>query len=92
MRLQQTAEGTIMEIKAKPKSKEFSVKQNHEIIVLCLAPPIKGKANKEIIKNLQKIFNKKIEIISGSKSKIKKILIRNCKLKEVEKILREIES
>ncbi|MEA2090228.1 MAG: DUF167 domain-containing protein [Thermoproteota archaeon] len=92
MQPEQTVEGTILGIRVKLKAEKFSVKQNHEIVVFCRAPPKKGKANKEIVKNLKKIFHKKVEIVSGLKSKNKTILIRNCKLEEAKKILEQIKS
>lgn len=44
------------------------------------APPVDNRANKELIAFCSKIFDvnkSKIEIISGEKSKVKKILIKN---------------
>lgn len=90
MKLQQVTEGVILEIRVKPKSKNFDIKQNDEIVVFCRAPPTKGKANREIVRKLQKIFHKKVEIISGLKSRNKKILIKDCKIEEAQKIMEKI--
>ena len=38
-------------------------------------PPVKGRANLELIKELQKIFNAKVTLIQGNKAKKKKIEI-----------------
>ena len=39
------------------------------------APPDKGKANKEVIKFFSKLLKKKVEIVSGLKSKEKMLRI-----------------
>ncbi|MDA3802934.1 MAG: DUF167 domain-containing protein [Patescibacteria group bacterium] len=68
------------EIKAFPGSKEESVKEGKQrmLSVRVNASPEDGKANKEIIKLLAKTLNLRkyqVSIISGLKSKIKKIKI-----------------
>ncbi len=37
--------------------------------------PEKGKANKELIRELEKFFNTKVEIIKGQKSRYKTVLV-----------------
>jgi uncharacterized protein (TIGR00251 family) len=39
---------------------------------------VKGKVNRELTKELSKLFNKRVEILSGLASKHKKILIRGA--------------
>ena len=71
--IRETKEGVILEVYVKPKSKKFEiVVENGEIIVYCREEPVKGKVNRELIKELSKIFGRKVEFVSGftSKSKI----------------------
>ncbi len=55
------------------------------------APPIENKANKELIEFLSDIFKinrSKIKIVSGDKSKLKKILISDkCSNEVMQKIM-----
>ncbi len=72
-------DGIIMEVYVKPNSKEEKLEWNENTFIVQLtASPVKGKANKAIIQYLSKFFGiskNQISIISGSKSKTKKILI-----------------
>lgn len=69
--------GILLTVKVKPNSPQFSIKFNDQIIIHCKSHPEKNKANLEIIKELKRIFDRKVEIILGLKSKKKKILIHN---------------
>ena len=54
------------------------------------SPPIDNRANKELISYFSKIFDinkSKIEIISGEKSKLKKVLLLNEKKDDITKKL-----
>lgn len=46
---------------------EFNSLQNELRVKVC-SPAQKGKANKELLKELKKIFNSKVEILKGEKS------------------------
>ena len=78
---------TIIEIKVKPQSKKFKIKLNDILVISCTQPPMKGKANQELVKKLSKIFNTKVEIISGHHSRRKKIIIKDVPEEETRKIL-----
>lgn len=52
------------------------------------APPVKGEANKELIKFLSKILGAKVEIIRGETSREKDLLVKGIKLEEVKKRLK----
>ena len=88
MKISQRLDGTIIEIRVKPRSKKFEIKPNDIFIILCKEPPINGRVNRELLKELSKLFKKKVEIISGFKSTQKKILIRNSSVEEVENLFR----
>jgi len=88
MKLLQASQGTILEIRVKPKSRQFRMKLNDELVIFCRETPVKGRVNKELVKQLSRLFKKKVEIISGLTSKQKKILVRDAEVKEVENLLK----
>ncbi len=84
-------EGVILEVKVIPGSRRREVKKSNGILICRLeSEPTRGKANEELIKTLRKIFSREIEIISGKKSRRKRILIRGASLEEVEEKLKGI--
>jgi uncharacterized protein (TIGR00251 family) len=88
MKITQTEEGTIIEVFVKPNQPKFNVKiDGDEIIIFCTEEPVKGKVNKELIKELSKLFHAEIEIVSGLTSKQKRLLVRNKSKSEVEPLL-----
>jgi len=88
MKLLQVPQGTILEIRVKPKSMQFKMKLNDELVIFCRETPVKGRVNKELVKQLSRLFKKKVEIISGLTSKQKKVLVRDAEVKEIEKLLK----
>jgi len=87
MKICETKDGLILEVFVKPKSREFRiVEEGEEIVVYCRAEPLRGKVNKELIKELSRLFHKKVEIISGFTSRQKKVLIRGAAKSEVEAV------
>jgi uncharacterized protein (TIGR00251 family) len=88
MNVKETKNGTIIEVFVKPNQPKFSVKiDGDEIIVFCTEEPVKGKVNKELVKELSKLFHAEIEIVSGLTSKQKRLLIKNMSKKQVETLL-----
>lgn len=88
IRMEQTSDGVILDINVKPNSKQFRlVFEPSELQVFCRETPVKGKANKELTKELTKVFKKQVAIISGFTSKKKKILIKNLCVDEVNEVL-----
>ena len=88
MKLTETKNGTIIEVFVKPNSRHFEViVERDEIVVRCNEEPVKGKVNKELIKELSKLFHCKVELVSGSTSKQKKLLLRGIEKNEVERLL-----
>jgi hypothetical protein len=89
MKTTETKEGTIIEIYVKPNSKKFEVYlENGEIVVRCTEEPVKGKVNKELIKELTKIFHSQIELVSGATSRQKKLLVKGAKVSIIEEALK----
>jgi uncharacterized protein (TIGR00251 family) len=88
MKLTETKNGTVIEVFVKPNQPKFNVKfDGDEVMVFCTEEPVKGKVNKELIKELSKLFHAEIEIVSGLTSKQKRLLIRNMSRSEVEPLL-----
>jgi uncharacterized protein (TIGR00251 family) len=88
MTLIETREGLVLEVFVKPKSREFRITvEQDKIVVYCREEPIKGKVNKEIVKEFSKLFHCKVELISGSTSKQKRLLIRGIEKSEAKRLL-----
>jgi len=88
MKIIQTKHGVLIEVFVKPNSQKFNViADNDEITIYSTEEPVEGKVNKEIIKELSKIFHAKVEIISGSTSRQKRLLIADSEKANIEQIL-----
>jgi uncharacterized protein (TIGR00251 family) len=88
MKLTETRDGTIIEVFVKPNQPKFNVKiDGDEIIVFCTEEPVKGKVNKELIKELSKLFSAEVEMVSGFTSKQKRFLVRDLGKGNVERLL-----
>lgn len=88
MKITETKNGVVIEVFVKPNQPKFGVKvDDDEIIILCTDEPVKGKVNKEIIKELSRLFHAKVELVSGCTSKQKKLLIADAAKSEVEQLL-----
>jgi len=85
----ETKEGCVLEVTVKPRSRNFKVTvEGEDIAVFCTEEPVKGKANKEIIKELSKMFHRQVELVSGFASREKRLLVKNVKKIEVEEFLK----
>jgi len=85
MKIIETKDGTVIEVFVKPNQPKFDIKiDGDEIVVFSTQEPVKGKVNKEIIKELTKRFHTKVELVSGSTSRQKQLLIKGLKKSEVE--------
>ena len=88
MKLTETKKGTVIEVFVKPNQPKFKVKiDGDEIIVFCTEEPVKGKVNKEVLKELSKFLHAEIEIVSGLTSKQKRLLIKKMSKSNVEQLL-----
>jgi uncharacterized protein len=77
-----------LDVHVKPNSKEFRLTiQYDELVVFCSEAPIRGKVNKELLKQFSRLFGRKVELISGFTSKEKKILVKSIETDEVNRIL-----
>ena len=88
MKLTETKNGTIIEVFVKPNRPKFKIKlDGDEIIVSCTQEPVRGKVNKELIKELSKLFHAEVGMVSGFTSKQKRLLIRDMSKSGVELLL-----
>ena len=90
--LTQTADGVVFNVKLVPNSSFSKIvdKTNEYVRIKISAPPIENKANKELISFCSDLFNvnkSKISIISGEKSKLKKVLIKDTKFDDLSQKL-----
>jgi hypothetical protein len=88
MKITQTKHGVLIEVFVKPNSHKFNIiADNDEITIYSTQEPVEGKVNKEIIKELSRIFHAKVEIISGSTSRQKRLLIADSEKADIEQII-----
>ena len=86
-----TAQGVVFDVYVKPRSKEFRVEfDGDELVVSCREAPVKGRVNRELVKELSRLFNRRVELVSGFSSRRKRILISTIEAAEVNRILASI--
>ena len=88
----ETSEGIILVVRLVPNSSFSKIVDytNEYIRIKISAPPIENKANKELLDYFSQFFSvnkSKISIVSGEKSKLKKILIKDTNLDELRQKL-----
>ena len=70
MNLKETEKGAVIRVFVKLNAEKFKVAvDDSEIVVFCTEQPTKGRVNKELIKELSKLFHAKVEFVSGLTSK-----------------------
>ncbi|KXB08413.1 hypothetical protein AKJ56_01415 [candidate division MSBL1 archaeon SCGC-AAA382N08] len=83
--------GVILNLKVTPSSDSFEIsglnKWRGVIKVKVTSPAEKGKANEELLKEFKNILGKDIEIISGTRSKTKKLLVKRVSKEAVSRKL-----
>jgi uncharacterized protein (TIGR00251 family) len=88
MRLLKSGEDVVLDVYVKPNSKRFRIEfEGNELVVSCREAPVKGRVNGEVVKELSRFFNRKVELVQGFCSRHKKILISNIEAEEVNQIL-----
>jgi uncharacterized protein len=89
MSIAETKDGVILTIFVKPNSAKFKMElDGTEIVVYSTEEPVKGKVNKEIIKELSKLMHAKVELASGVTSRQKQFFIEGMDKQQAEKLLR----
>ncbi len=88
--LVETLQGTLVPIQVIPKGKKFAVVGFDEwgltLKVRVSENPEKGKANRELIEELEKFFNTKVKIVSGEKQRKKRLLVLATKSSVVKSL------
>lgn len=96
--IKETLNGTVITVKLVPNSSFSKVVDYSEeyIRIKISSPPIENKANKELVQFCSKLLDinkSKIEIVSGEKSKLKKVLFKDTKIQDItQKILFVLDS
>ena len=89
MSISETKDGVILTIFVKPNSPKFNVElDGDEIVVHCTEEPVKGKVNKEIIKEFTKLLHTKVELVSGFTSKEKQLFVKDMGKPQVNQLLK----
>lgn len=88
MNIVNTKDGIVVEVYVKPKATDFRIMIEDDIVVVfCKEKPTQGKVNKELLKEFSRLFQKKVELVSGFSSKQKKLLIKDVQEAEVKRVL-----
>jgi uncharacterized protein (TIGR00251 family) len=88
MKLQETKDGVFLDVHVKPSSKEFRLEfDEDELVVSCREAPVKGKVNKELLKQFSRLFGHNVELVSGFTSRQKRFLVSDIKAEDVNRIL-----
>jgi len=88
MSISETKDGVIIKVFVKPNSPKYKIElDGDEIIVYSTEEPVKGKVNKEIIKELSKLLHVKVEFASGLTSKEKQLFVKGMGKQQAEQLL-----
>jgi len=78
----------LLDVHVKPRSGTFkTVIEGDDVVVYCSEEPQGGMVNRELVKELSRLFHKKVELVSGFTSKDKRLLVRNAAKSEIEQAL-----
>lgn len=88
--LKETQNGLILQLKISPNaSKNEIIKTDDGIKIKITAQPVEGKANKALVEFLSKelkIPKTSIEVVKGSTSKLKSVLIKTGDTEKIKQI------
>ncbi len=88
MSISETRDGVILTIFVKPNSPKFSMEiDGEEIIVYSTEEPVKGKVNREILKEFSKLLHAKVEVVSGATSRHKQFFVKGLSKSQAEQLL-----
>ena len=78
----------LLDVHVKPRSGNFkALVEGDDVMVYCSEEPHGGRVNRELVKELSRLFLKKVEFVSGFASRDKRVLVRNAVKSEVERAL-----
>ncbi|MFH1445707.1 MAG: DUF167 domain-containing protein [Nanoarchaeota archaeon] len=82
----------VFKVKVKPNAKEFRIRVKElTLFVDVVSAAQEGGANRELLKELKKIFKREVFLVRGHKSKEKVILVKNLMPEDAEAILNSCE-
>ncbi len=88
MSISETKDGIIITIFVKPNSPKFKIElDGDEIVVHSTEEPVKGKVNKEILKEFTKLLHVKVELASGATSRQKQLFVKGLSKSQAEQLL-----
>jgi uncharacterized protein (TIGR00251 family) len=88
MSISENKDGVIITVFVKTNSPKFKIGlDGDEIMVYSTEEPVKGKVNKEIVKEFSKILHGKVELASGFTSKQKQLFVKGMDKSQAEKLL-----
>ncbi len=89
--IKETKDGTLLFIHVQPKAKKNSIEGVDEwrgrLKVRIAAPPVEGKANKEVVKFFSKLFGAEVVIVRGETGREKDLLVKSLSAEDVRKKL-----
>ncbi len=89
--IKETKDGVILTIFVKPNSSKFQVVLDAgEIVVNSTEEPRKGKVNKEIIKELTRLFRVQVDLASGATSRQKQFLVHGLTKEQILQFLEQL--
>jgi uncharacterized protein len=88
MSIKETKDGVLLTVFVKPNSSQFKIELNSdEVVIYATEEPEKGKVNKEILKELTRLFHTKVEIVSGATSREKTFHVADIKKDQLQSLL-----
>ena len=88
MKISETKHGVVIDVFVKPNSSKFEITvEDEEIVVFCTEEPVRGKVNKELVKEFSKLFHSRVKIVSGFTSRQKRLLIQGMNKDDAEHII-----
>jgi|Deesub1362B_J571_1020462.scaffolds.fasta_scaffold00231_14 hypothetical protein len=92
--LKQTDKGVLITLEVTPNSKQTEIPAGYNewrksVVVRVKSPPSRGKANSEIVKVMEKLFGRKVEIVKGVTSSHKQVIVYSTTIDEVLEKLEE---
>ena len=93
--MKETDEGVILNLEINPSSKRRKLEYDRwkdVIKVSVKSPPVKGKANRELLEFLKELFKRDVTILKGEKSTKKVVLIKDAKINDVLVVLKNFKA
>ncbi len=89
--LEEMEDGTVLHVIVVPNAKKNEIvgvdEARRRLKVKIRAPPVEGRANKELVSFLSKLFGARVEILRGEKSREKDVFVAGKSVDEVRALL-----